>query len=129
MATRSRIGIVQKDRTIKSIYCHWDGYPSYNGKILLNYYSRKELVEELIELNDISSLGYTTIDTNSYWKWRQEVALARVDKNKTEYKKRFGDCWEEYLYLFDNGKWYVYNKYEYKKWTPLEDIPECKEEE
>ena len=27
MATRSRIAKQNPDGTIKSVYCHWDGYP------------------------------------------------------------------------------------------------------
>ena len=29
MATRSRIGIVLKDDSIRSVYHHWDGYPEW----------------------------------------------------------------------------------------------------
>jgi len=57
MATRSRIGMELENGTIKSIYCHWDGYPSHNGRILLDHYQDAEKVKELIELGDISSLG------------------------------------------------------------------------
>ena len=35
MSTRSNIAIKRKNGTVESIYCHWDGYLSYNGKILL----------------------------------------------------------------------------------------------
>ena len=41
MATRSNIGIVNEDDSITAIYCHWDGYPEHNGKILLNHYNNK----------------------------------------------------------------------------------------
>ena len=56
MATRSRIGIEKEDGTILSIYCHWDGYPSNNGRILLESYTDKEKVLGLVELGAISSL-------------------------------------------------------------------------
>ena len=39
MATRSVIGIVNLDKSITGIYCHYDGYPENNGKILLNHYT------------------------------------------------------------------------------------------
>ncbi len=35
MATRSNIGIVNEDGSITGIYCHYDGYPEYVGKMLL----------------------------------------------------------------------------------------------
>jgi hypothetical protein len=60
MATRSRIGIETKDVRgnviVKSIYCHWDGYPENNGRILLENYQDREKVEKLIALGSISSL-------------------------------------------------------------------------
>ena len=56
MSTNSTIGIMREDG-IHAIYCHWDGYPSHNGKILLEHYASKEKVDELIALGNISSLG------------------------------------------------------------------------
>lgn len=56
MATRSRIGIENEDGTVSSVYCHWDGYPSNNGKILVTHYTDREKVKELIALGAISSL-------------------------------------------------------------------------
>ena len=56
MSTRSRIGIVNKDGKVVSIYCHSDGYPSYNGNILRKHYKSERKVRELIGLGDISVL-------------------------------------------------------------------------
>ena len=54
MGTRSRIGVMHGD-VCKSVYCHWDGYLSNNGKILLeNYDSAK--ANHLVALGDLSSL-------------------------------------------------------------------------
>jgi hypothetical protein len=56
MATRSRIAIEDQDGTVRSIYCHWDGYPEYNGVVLQENYQTQEKVEQLIALGSISSL-------------------------------------------------------------------------
>ena len=56
MSTRSRIGYVADDGKVISIYCHWDGYPSNNGNILLKSYTDLEKVKALISLGDISCL-------------------------------------------------------------------------
>jgi hypothetical protein len=56
MGTRSFIGI-QKDKTVLGIYCHYDGYPSNNGRILLEHYSDSEKINKLISLGDISYLA------------------------------------------------------------------------
>ena len=57
MATRSRIAIEDQTGKVRSIYCHWDGYPSNNGRILLEHFQTQEKVESLIELGSISSLN------------------------------------------------------------------------
>jgi hypothetical protein len=68
MATRSRIGIEKEDGTILSVYCHWDGYPSHNGKILLENYTDREKVLGLIELGSISILAknLTPVDGSAH---------------------------------------------------------------
>lgn len=60
MATRSSISIVS-ERTEngkgKTIYSHWDGYPSHNGRILLEHYQDPKKIKALIKLGDISILA------------------------------------------------------------------------
>ena len=56
MSTRSRIGMVMDDGKVISIYCHYDGYPLNNGRILLKHYTDPEKVKALISLGDISLL-------------------------------------------------------------------------
>ena len=57
MSTRSHIGIWNEDGSLDVIYCHWDGYPSYNGALLLHHYQAPEKIRELIAPGDISSLA------------------------------------------------------------------------
>ena len=56
MSTRSRIGIENENGRVSSIYCHWDGYPEYVGKVLKENYSDRDKVKQLLELGDISIL-------------------------------------------------------------------------
>ena len=56
MATRSNIAIVNQDKSISSIYCHFDGYPEYVGKILLNHYNNVGIINELMDLGNLSQL-------------------------------------------------------------------------
>lgn len=56
MATQSRIGIQLEDGTVKSIYCHFDGYYDGVGQELMDSYTDREKVEKLIALGDISFL-------------------------------------------------------------------------
>lgn len=57
MSTRSLIGLQQADGTVKAIYCHWDGYPEWNGEKLANFYPDEQHINKLLVLGDISSLG------------------------------------------------------------------------
>ena len=65
MSTNSRIGILipqtrpEGDREdlsdepyIRSIYCHWDGYPSHMGKVLHQSYGTIDSVNELLDKGD-----------------------------------------------------------------------------
>jgi hypothetical protein len=59
MATRSTISLEFADGTIGQVYCHWDGYLSHNGKILLENYSDPFKLRDLIDLGNLSSLRPT----------------------------------------------------------------------
>lgn len=57
MGTRSTIALEFADGTVGQIYCHWDGYPEHNGRILFNHYQDPFKVKRLIQLGNISILG------------------------------------------------------------------------
>jgi hypothetical protein len=97
MATRSRIAIEREDGSVKSIYCHFDGYLSGVGKTLFNHYD-KEKLEKLIELGDISSLENSTEGTIAYHRNRGE------DLHSTDYLS-VEDLFEN---GFNSGEEYVY---------------------
>ena len=112
MGTRSRIGLELADGSILSVYCHWDGYPSFNGVKLVENFNTREKVKELIDLGDISCLW-----TNAGWdneilpeigplpySSRGEDCPPRLDANLNEYLMNG----EEYWYLFTNGEWVCY---------------------
>jgi len=66
MSTRSRIAIELPDGSVKSIYCHNDGYLDHNGRILNNFYADREKVRALIKLGDISSLSEEIFPTGPH---------------------------------------------------------------
>ena len=55
MGTRSRIGIAIGDQVV-SVYCHYDGYIQHNGRKLVEKFNTAELVHDLINGGDMSSL-------------------------------------------------------------------------
>ena len=56
MSTRARIGILNEDRSIDSVYHHSDGYPTWLGIVLKRHYSNTLKVRELMEGGDVSCL-------------------------------------------------------------------------
>lgn len=112
MATRSNIA--KKTTTgYEFIYCHFDGYPSHNGKILLEHYQDENKVQELIDLGDISSLGEEIGEEHDFNQCppKQCNAYGR-DRKEEDVDTRFSDslegCYQEqYLYVWQDGKWYI----------------------
>jgi len=133
MGTRSFITIKHKDNTYSGVYCHWDGYPDWNGKILTKDYQARSKVVDLIDGGDMSSLktnqtwSSTLDDNNNYTNTREEQPLYYYERGETDdntvYPKHFKthqqmykyakDCNCEYIYTFDDtvGKdqpWWSY---------------------
>ena len=114
MATRSRIGIQFADQSILSVYCHWDGYPEFNGVKLVEHFNSHDAAAELVDGGNISSLwdnhawDMTTLPTYGprYFTSRgDEYNPPRLNSNLNEYLSEG----EEYAYLFANGEWVCYN--------------------
>lgn len=120
MATRSTIGKLNSDGTVTKIYCHWDGYPEGNGEILLRYYNTEEIIEELLRLGDLSSLGsiIKAPQGHSFMTPCPDVCIAygrdRGEKNTDAMiltgEDDFYHNGEDYNYLWKNGEWYVDGK-------------------
>lgn len=115
MATRSHIGKKLEDGTIKYIYCHFDGYPNHNGRILKEHYQDSTKVDELLKIGDLSYLGVEIgckqdFDKPSDKSWCLAYGRDRgeegIDTKKTTNINNF--CKEEYNYLFENGEWLIF---------------------
>lgn len=121
MATYSRIGIINEDGSITSVYCHWDGYPSHNGVILQTNYQDSEKVKMLLSLGDLSSLGPKIApEGNSehsfdspadgvcvfYGRDRKEEGTeCNVSANLQEFiELSFHD---DFCYIFEAGVWFL----------------------
>ena len=114
MGTRSRIGIQLVDESILSVYCHYDGYPEFNGVKLVEHFNSRDAATELIDGGDISCL-WTNAGWNNetlpetgplYYSSRGEDSPPRLDADLCEYLLAVNA--EEYHYLFRNGKWVCY---------------------
>lgn len=115
MGTRSRIGILNDDKTVTSIYCHWDGYPENNGKILMEHYQDEAKIRSLIALGDLSILGHEIGEAHDFDDRDNAhgtvcIAYARdrgeKDVSSTSHTlEDWPDYGQEYVYLWRNGRW------------------------
>ena len=135
MGTRSRIGVMHGNK-VKSIYCHWDGYLSFNGRILQESYDSAR-ANQLIALGDLSSLraeigekhafskfelpteeveAFETLTENwctFYGRDRGEKGTEfEVDHTFAEFLERVDGCGAEYYYIMENGEWYCGSMHE-----------------
>jgi hypothetical protein len=108
MATRSRIRMVLPSGEAKSIYCHWDGYPSHHAPILKGFYNTTEKVRELLQLGAISVLAPLVKpnegDTHSFENRARNVVVA-YHRDRGEELQLGHDDPEEYDYVWDGEKW------------------------
>ena len=119
MATRSRIGYVNENGSITSAYCHYDGYPQHNGKILKEHYTTLDKVKQLVDGGDMTCLG-ATCDKPEGHTWENPVENvtvyygrdrgeknvdAKVSPTKETFVELAKGSWGEYVYIFENGKW------------------------
>ena len=142
MATRARIGLLQDDLSVLSVYHHWDGYPEWLGVTLKEHYNTKEDIAKLIEGGNMSSC----YSDNQYDEEKQEFVKndpkpeyyggdderPRLSRNFTQFAfdSKSG---EEYLYLFVDNEWNGFSldhKYSEEDWEILDtkvnpiEIPE-----
>jgi hypothetical protein len=123
MATRSTIGYRTPEGRIVAVYCHWDGYPSNNGRILSESYTDIAKIAELISGGSISSLQAEVGEKHSFSRTDPVVSmLAEYGKMTTFYARDRGEDLdiriyndarefvangEEYNYLFNGIEWLV----------------------
>lgn len=115
MSTRSRIGIESEDGTVTSVYCHYDGYPSGVGNMLLTHFNGAERAVYLQQHGDLSFIGGPEfcdegVNENSgvvaYRRWRNEENVdPRVDESRAAYLGTEQDWDIEYYYLYGPRGW------------------------
>ncbi len=130
MSTRSYICMENEDNSISAIYCHSDGYLTYNGAMLLDHYSDREKVKELISLGDLSTLlPKLHPDKNkphsfNYDERQEDVCVFygrdRGEKGTEAHLAKLEevdkDIFIEYVYVFGlDNKWRYFEGGDYKK--------------
>ena len=139
MGTRSMIAIQNPyNKTVRAVYCHWDGYLEHNGALLQKHYSASPKVNNLIALGDISSLkaeigekhDFSRLDsplpeaeyeakygnmTTFYTRDRGESTPFQVFKDLKDAEEHY--TWSDYYYCFKYSKSddYQSGEWHYKK--------------
>ena len=103
MSTRSRIGILNDDGTVTSVYCHFDGYPTGVGTGLLEDHNSEEAAKALIALGNLSSVERGSV--TAYARDRGENAEENAAETHSIYRRP--DSGMEYAYLWRDGGWLV----------------------
>ena len=120
MGTRSRIGIQLKDNSVLSVYCHYDGYPAFNGRVLRDHFDTPEKVKDLIDGGDMSCTW-----TNAGWNNETlESNAPRYDESIFDFLDKKNN--EEYAYIWTvNSEWVAFkmNEFEDDKQPEKVEIP------
>ncbi len=141
MSTRSYILKENDDGTYIGIYCHNDGYLSYNGAMLIDHYKNREKVEKLISLGNMSSLNiYLDPDPSKEHSFddRQEDVSVFYQRDRGEEGQEACNItleelndpssWIEYCYIYTkDNKWSYFKCGELDK--GLKDLEEGLNEE
>ena len=128
MATRSNIAYKTAAGKIRSVYCHWDGYPEHNGEMLRRHYTDQSKVEALVGLGSLSSLGEEIGEKHPFDKNYEQPELALTDNWTLAYHRDRGEDWahtapqtfedavdwvndmEEFAYLWNGQDWLVHRE-------------------
>lgn len=142
MSTRSLICKELPDGQYYGVYCHSDGYLTYNGAMLIDHYSDREKLDELLSFGDMSRLNIKIHPDTSrphsfdYDKQQEDVCVFYGrDRGETKTDARIitledaKNSWCEYLYVFGkDGVWRYYDL-SLEDATCLSDVREDLDEE
>lgn len=131
MGTRACISFVKEDKEVLTITCHYDGYPSYAGKILETFYNIDN-IGQLMSLGNLSALGKAPLpiekekwhttqydditiedDNGLYFKCYPYKTIGYTDEDATVLKNikalkdylKEGNWWDiEYHYIYRKSK-------------------------
>ena len=132
MATRSHIAVKNQEGTVDYIYCHWDGYPQYVGKVLTNHYQDMDRVNALMKLGNLSFLGSEIGEKHEFGKspnptwctaYGRDRKLSNNSVKTSTLEELLADDYVDYLYVFDGEFWNCYSLYSKQMVELYVDIP------
>ena len=135
MSTRSLICIQRGKNKYEAIYCHSDGYLTYNGQMLNDHYNDREKVEKLIKLGNISCLN-EKIDPDPTrphsfdYSERQDDVTVAYGRDRGEKGQESTLCsmqelkdwdWIEYIYIFNTKNEWIYSGYPFDEFKNVKE--------
>jgi hypothetical protein len=90
----------------KSVYCHYDGYLDYTGRILQAHYD-STAANALIARGDNSGVKETLEGMNFYSDRGEEDVSWQVAHTFEEFLEQVNNCCGEYYYVMKDGVWYA----------------------
>jgi len=114
MASRCRVGIMNEDESVDSIYIHYDGYFEGVGQALLDKYNDAEAIRELIADGNHKSL----VPTPEPYGGPEEKA--ENDSALSLYHKRARKDGCDFVYIFNNDEWMAASCRGGMRFAPLE---------
>jgi len=149
MSTRSFIGIHGEDNTIQGIYCHSDGYPSWNGRLLRDNYETATKIGQLMRLGDLSVLAEEIGEKHDFHRWLQSQeeqdktanwclaygrdrgeknTKAKTYQTEAEFLQGARDFSAEFAYLYRGGEWIAWDLHDgmsYQLWKGPKPLAEA----
>jgi hypothetical protein len=107
----------------KSVYCHYDGYLQYTGRLLQANYD-SALANQLVARGDNSGVKETLEGMNFYGDPSQDDVGYHIARTFEEFLEQVDNSDGEWYYVMRDGEWYVGNMYLedqrfYKQLVPL----------
>ena len=100
MGTRSNIIYEEPSGEVLSMYCHYDGYPSHNGRILFDQYNSAEKAKALVEI------GYARV-LDKEGVIDEGIEEMERHRNLNSYMWSVDEVMIEYIYRFARGQWWM----------------------
>tara|TARA_R110000744_G_scaffold246818_3_gene363258 strand:- start:27 stop:713 length:687 start_codon:yes stop_codon:yes gene_type:complete len=106
MATRALIGYLDENREFTCTYNHYDGYPDYLGKILLNHFDNDAAANKIANTGYISNIDEDGTINSKYNESADSIIL---DDESFSAAMQIGEKVNEYSgdygYVWTNNQW------------------------
>jgi hypothetical protein len=111
MSTHALIAKKDHDGTVRSVYCHYDGFPQHTGQILRDCYNDPAVIDIVMNFGNLKFITPHVSDIEFY------VIDSRIDERALSHPgaKSFLNYGlksdSDFLYLFEQDRWRCWSTY------------------